>query len=252
MENHSIYKNDEKLILSVQKISKRFGSKVVIENLSFDVFEGEKVSILGVSGCGKTTTLRIIAGLERPSDGYINFNKGSYSDLGFISQKLYIFDWLRVKENIEFGLKAKGINDPQIVNAILSNTGLKEFENYYPYILSGGMLQRLAIARVLVLKPKLILMDEPFGDLDIINKDKLYEFINFLNLESKITFLIVTHDINEAINISDKILIFSSSPTTILSYFEIKNLINENEKNDLKNRIQSMLKMGIDHGEYLK
>lgn len=195
----------------------------ILNNINFSIKEGEFVSIIGHSGCGKSTLLRIIAGLVDYNVGSVTLNgleireiNQNGTDVGMVFQDHRLLPWLTIKENIKFGLY--GISkseEEQLIMDHIELVGLKGFENAYPKQLSGGMAQRAAIARALVRKPKVLLLDEPFGALDAITRMQMQNEILKIWNKEKTTMLLVTHDIDEAIYLSDKILIMSSRPAGV-------------------------------------
>ncbi len=197
-----------------------------IKNLSFICNEGDFLSIIGPSGCGKTTVLSLIAGLIKPSSGQIIID-GSHDqnndDLGYMLQKDQLFPWRTVEKNVFLPLEIKKINtkeNQQYATSLLDKYGLKDFKKNYPNQLSGGMRQRAALIRTLSSKPKLLLLDEPFSALDYQTRlnvcDDVYKIIK---AERKTTIL-VTHDISEAISMSDKIIVLSHRPAQVKSIFK--------------------------------
>ena len=184
---------------------------------------GEFRILLGPSGCGKSTLLRMIAGLDRPDGGEILVNGqpvcGPGKDRGMVFQKYTSFPWLTVSENVGYGLKINGVPEVerrQTVERLLQAVGLLEFANVYPETLSGGMQQRVAIARTLALRPAVILMDEPFGALDAQTRGEMQQLLLRIWDETACTILFVTHDVEEAIYLADRIFIMSSHPGTIV------------------------------------
>jgi len=193
----------------------------VLSGLNFDVLPGELVCLLGPSGCGKTTLLKIIAGFIAPSSGKV-LVKGRPvvkpgADRCVVFQEDALFPWLTVAENIAFGRKGRmpGKALAAEVDRYLEMVGLGPFRNYLPRQLSGGMKQRVALARVLILKPQLLLMDEPFGALDAQTREEMQTLLLTLWDELGHTILFVTHDINEAIFLADRILIMDKNPGRI-------------------------------------
>ncbi|RLQ97856.1 ABC transporter ATP-binding protein [Falsibacillus albus] len=187
-----------------------------LEDISFEVKEGEFISFLGPSGCGKTTLLSIIAGLMDATNGTITFsNNDRKGSTGYMLQQDYLFPWKTIEENILLGLKLMNkLNDETKTEALklLANMGLEGVEKQYPRQLSGGMRQRAALARTLAVNPKLLLLDEPFSALDYQTKLKLEDLV-FQTLKSfRKTAILVTHDIGEAIAMSDRILLFAAKP----------------------------------------
>jgi ABC-type nitrate/sulfonate/bicarbonate transport system ATPase subunit len=184
---------------------------------------GELRVLLGPSGCGKSTILRLIAGLDHPDSGQILVNgapvTGPGRDRGMVFQKYTSFPWLTVSQNIEYGLKINGFPENerrQTVAHLVEAVGLGGFESSYPDTLSGGMQQRVAIARTLALRPSVVLMDEPFGALDAQTRGDMQELLLRIWGESANTILFVTHDVDEAIYLADRIYVLSARPGTIV------------------------------------
>jgi sulfonate transport system ATP-binding protein len=187
----------------------------VVENRRIQVFSGINLSVpqeritvvLGKSGCGKTTLLRLIGGLETPEEGEIRYD--TVQRTAFVFQEPRLMPWLTVKENICFGLKKKEINQQEIAS-ILQTVGLNGFEKAYPYQLSGGMQQRTSIARALAYKPSFILMDEPFASLDYFTREQMQRELLRVQSVRKASILFVTHNIDEALVLGDKIVILEA------------------------------------------
>lgn len=188
----------------------------VLRNISFDVRKGELFTILGPSGCGKSTTLRAIAGMIKPEDGRITFsNNDIKNNLAMIFQSFAILPWLSVYDNVGFGLKMKDVplgTRSQIVREHIEEIGLTGFERAYPKDLSGGMKQRVGIARALAVNPKVLLMDEAFSALDNFTAVKLRQELLSLWLKDKITIIMVTHLVEEAVEMSDRVLVMTPRP----------------------------------------
>ncbi|MBZ5533413.1 MAG: ABC transporter ATP-binding protein [Acidobacteriia bacterium] len=189
---------------------------------------GEFRVLLGPSGCGKSTLLRMIAGLDQPSSGEVLVNgqpvTGPGKDRGMVFQKYTSFPWLTVRENVEYGMKINGVPAPQRAetsNHLLTAVGLSQFADVYPDTLSGGMQQRVAIARTLALRPSVILMDEPFGALDAQTRSEMQQLLLKIWDETACTILFVTHDVEEAVYLADRIFIMSSHPGTIVEDVEV-------------------------------
>jgi NitT/TauT family transport system ATP-binding protein len=220
------------MMLEVDRVSKYFISNKskleVIREISFSLREGEFVSIVGPSGCGKSTLLRMIAGIERPSSGRIIFYGKEINSpdprISMVFQSFALVPWLKVIEQVELPLRARGIeNAREVARKWLSLVGLSEFEEFLPKELSGGMRQRVGIARALAVEPNLLLMDEPFSSLDELTADTLRHEILELwksapNLKS---ILMVTHNIEEAVLMSDRIVVLSRRPSTVLRVVDI-------------------------------
>lgn len=210
------------MALCIGGISHHYGALPVLENISFNIQEGEFICIIGPSGCGKTTLLRIIADLLPPSGGQILFNGGRIlaerGDIGYVFQENALFPWMTVGQNVDFHLEVRGIERKErksIVEKYLNLVGLAQFQDYYPKSLSGGMKQRLALARVLAYKPKIILMDEPFVALDAQTRNSLQEQLLELWAREKQTILFITHNFDEAAFMADRIVILTARPAQV-------------------------------------
>src|SRR5437899_8296483 len=223
--------------ITVRNVSRSFasadGSKVdALENINFAIEDaysregrdiGEFSVLLGPSGCGKSTLLRLIAGLDRADSGEVLVNdqqvSGPGKDRGMVFQKYTSFPWLTVAGNIAYGLKINGVpgeRAKETVAQLIEAIGLSGFENAYPETLSGGMQQRVAIARTLALRPSVILMDEPFGALDAQTRSEMQQLLLQIWDETACTILFVTHDVEESVYLADRIFIMSSHPGTIV------------------------------------
>lgn len=212
----------------VRDVSKRFrstrGGEAVqaLGKVSFDVAPGEFVVIIGPSGCGKSTLLMMMAGLAAPSTGHILSNgkpvTGPGPDRMVLFQEYALYPWMTVRQNVEFGLEAKGVPQDErarVAQRYLEMVHLAGFEDRYPREISGGMKQRVAIARALAPDPAIVLMDEPFGALDSLTRDKLQEDILQIWERTKKTFVLITHSIDEAIFLGDRVLVMSNRPGQI-------------------------------------
>lgn len=214
------------ILLEVKNLGKVFqwnaSSKRVLEGITFDVTRGELVCLLGRSGCGKTTLLKILAGFITPTSGDALVEGERISHPGpdrcVVFQEDALFGWLTVAENIAFGLKAQKMPRAAIdreVDRYLDLVGLTDFRGYLPREISGGMKQRVSLARVLILKPKILLMDEPFGALDSQTREAMQDLLLQLWRELSITIVFVTHDVDEALLLADRILVMDRSPGRI-------------------------------------
>jgi ABC-type nitrate/sulfonate/bicarbonate transport system ATPase subunit len=215
--------------IAVKNLTKEFpradGSTLaVIGGLSFEVKEGEFVSIVGPSGCGKSTLLSILAGLEQPSAGEIQLNgkpltrDGDGMRLGFVFQQPRLLNWRSIRRNVMLPLERGPLSDEaqqQIAGRYLDLVRLNGFEDYFPLQLSGGMQQRVAIARALAVEPDVLLMDEPFSSLDEINARKMRAELIRIWQETRKTIIFVTHDISEAVFLSNRLLIVTERPTRV-------------------------------------
>ena len=211
-------------LLEVREVSKTFtlgGRKTLkaVENVSFGVKQNSICVLLGPSGCGKSTVLRMIAGLETATEGSVALGgkvvTGPGQDRGMVFQAYTSFDWLSVRKNVEFGMKVNNIDSAKLrerANHFLNLVGLSKFADAYPSQLSGGMRQRVAIARTLANDPEVLLMDEPFGALDAETRWLMQELMIDVAEKTNTTMVIVTHDLEEAIFLADKIIFLSSHP----------------------------------------
>jgi NitT/TauT family transport system ATP-binding protein len=221
--------------LDFLKLSKTFPGRAigesvpVLENLQHRIENGRLVSIVGPSGCGKTTLLRIIAGLEKASAGKVLLDgselvQGS-EEIGLVFQEYALFPWRTTLQNIEIGLEIKGVDKEKrrtTAMEYINMFNLKGFEHRYPKELSGGMKQRAAIARTLVMNPRVVLMDEPFGSLDSQTRNGLQEFLLGIWERRRDTILFVTHNVDEAVFLSDQIIVLSKRPARIVKTFEVR------------------------------
>lgn len=219
-----------KQVLKLTNVSKKYQAKNgevdALNNITFNVNEGEFLSIIGPSGCGKSTLLSIIAGLEQKTSGNIQIEGG----LGYMLQKDSLLEWRNIYNNITFGLEIKGIKTKENENYViqlLKKYGLYEFKEKYPAQLSGGMRQRVALIRTLAIKPKILLLDEAFSALDYQTRIMVTNDIYKILKNENITAIIVTHDISEAISMSDRIIVLTKRPATIKNIhtinFDIEN-----------------------------
>ncbi len=214
--------------IQIQNVNKSFDEVHVLNNFSLDIEPGSFVSLIGPSGCGKSTLLRIIGGLEKSYEGavFLDGEKISKagSDRGFAFQGSNLFPWLTVKGNVAFGLKARKIykEKKQDVNEIINLVGLSGFENSYPHQISGGMQQRASLARALVGHPKVLLLDEPLGALDAFTRMNLQDEILRIKKENNMTMLMVTHDVDEAIYMSDRVVVMSARPSKVEAVIDIE------------------------------
>jgi len=223
--------SEQKPLLSLKEISKTFitndGPVDALGSVSFTVFPGEFVSIVGPSGCGKTTVLKIIASLIEQSTGEMLFDGDQFDpkkDLGFVFQKSLLLDWRKVIDNVLLPAEILKLDIKSLRNKameLLELVGLKGFENRYPYELSGGMQQRVSIARALIHNPKLLLMDEPFGALDAITREKMNSELLRIWRESKKTVIFITHEISEAVFLSDRVIVLSARPSRMVNSLNI-------------------------------
>ncbi len=210
---------EERIQVSLQNIEKSFRNQKVIDGISLDVRQGEFLTLLGPSGCGKTTLLRMINGFEKPDSGSVLIDgedqvsvPPNKRNVNTVFQSYALFPHLTVRENVEFSLKMKKVPEEKIVekvNAVLEMTNLEAFANRKPSKLSGGQQQRVAIARSLVCEPKVLLLDEPLGALDLKLRKQMQMELKDMQKASGITYIYVTHDQEEALTISDRIVVLN-------------------------------------------
>ena len=210
----------------VQGLNKNFGELPVVKDVSFDVTDGEFVAIVGPSGCGKSTLLNVIAGFERPDSGSVRIDgapiNGPSRNGIMISQHGSVFPWLTVQDNVMFGLTgARESERMELAHRYIAMVGLSGFEKAYPHELSGGMLKRVELARAFVVKPEILFMDEPFSALDALMSLKMQIELRRILDEERHTVLLITHDVEEAIYLADRIVVLSPRPTTIQTTFHV-------------------------------
>ncbi len=210
----------------VDGLGKNFGDLAVVDGVSLEVADGEFVAIVGPSGCGKSTLLNVIAGFERPDRGSIRMDgaerAGPNRNGIMISQHGSVFPWLTVLQNLMFALSGTRHSDHvERAHRYIAMVGLEGFEHAYPHELSGGMLKRVEIARALVVKPEILYMDEPFSALDALMSLRMQTELRRILDEERHTVLLITHDVEEAIYLADRILVLSPRPTTIQSSFRV-------------------------------
>jgi ABC-type nitrate/sulfonate/bicarbonate transport system ATPase subunit len=263
--------------ITVKNVNRAFASPkgqriTALENVNFEIEDayskegrdiGEFRVLLGPSGCGKSTLLRLIAGLDQPDSGQILVNDQPVhrpgKDRGMVFQKYTSFPWLSVADNIGYGLKINGVppdKRKETVALLLEAVGLRGFEHSYPDTLSGGMQQRVAIARTLALRPSVILMDEPFGALDAQTRGEMQQLLLRVWDETASTILFVTHDVEEAIYLADRIFIMSAHPGTIVEDVQVPfdrprdlGLKQRNEFHELQNYVLGCLRRAPGSGQ---
>lgn len=221
------------MYLQINKLHKNFDTKqgplVVLKDINMSIQQGEFICAVGASGSGKSTLLRQIAGLDTPTTGEVKINEvcvtGPGPDRGMVFQHYTLFPWMNVQENTEFGLKLQGLPKQERrekASYYLNVVGLTEFARSLPKELSGGMKQRVAIARALTSEPKVLLMDEPFGALDIHTKESMQQFMLELWERTNLTIFMITHDVEEAVFLSNRIYALSARPGTVSKEISIK------------------------------
>ncbi|WP_119388375.1 ABC transporter ATP-binding protein [Taklimakanibacter lacteus] len=212
--------------LSVRNLGKTFisdrGTTVALEGVDLDIGDNEFVGLVGTSGCGKSTLLSIAAGLETQSEGEIRIDgadiTGPGLDRGVVFQSYTLLPWLTAEQNVEFALRASGRSSAEAASIARDHmrlVGLTGFEKAYPAELSGGMKQRVAIARALSYRPKMLLMDEPFGALDALTRHHMQELLTGIWEQHRLTVLFITHDVEEAVYLSDRVAVMTNRPGRI-------------------------------------
>ena len=214
--------------ITIQNVSRSYESIRALADVSFSVAEGEFCCVVGPSGCGKTTLLRAIAGLDDPDGGSILVGgdpvTGPGLDRGMVFQEYALFPWRTVRGNIRFGLDRPACDCPDCegrVRELIDLVGLNGFEDAYPKELSGGMKQRVGIARALAPDPEILLMDEPFGSVDARTRDRLHAELLDIWTQTGQTVVFVTHDIDEAVTLADRVIVMDADPGTVQSTFPI-------------------------------
>jgi ABC-type nitrate/sulfonate/bicarbonate transport system ATPase subunit len=223
---------DEPVKLRIHQISKAYRGDshevVAVERIDLKIRNREFATILGPSGCGKSTLLRIVAGLAKPTQGAVQLDgrtiSGPGRDRGMVFQSYTLFPWLTVQQNIQFGLQLSGVDkagQERVAREFVEKVGLRGFENAYPKALSGGMKQRVAIARALANNPDVLLLDEPFGALDAQTRALMQELLTQVWEEFHKTILFVTHDVEEAIFLSDRVFVMTARPGRIKAEIDV-------------------------------
>ena len=217
-------------MLQVEHVTHRFprAPRPVLEEVNLEVPRGGFVSLIGPSGCGKTSLLRIVAGLLRPTSGTVYLegkpSMGPSRDKAMVFQQFHLFPWRTALANVAYGPELQGLRKgPRLERArrYLALVGLSDFADYYPYELSGGMQQRVGLGRALAAEPKVLLMDEPFGSLDALTREHLQVELERICSSTEATVLFVTHSIDEAIFLSDQVLVVGSNPGRITATFDV-------------------------------
>jgi NitT/TauT family transport system ATP-binding protein len=208
--------------LHISNAAKRFGATVALAPVQLDVAEGEFVAIVGPSGCGKSTLLRLVAGLIPASEGEIEADgklvRGPVTELGFVFQQPVLLEWRTALQNVLFQMEMRGHRPAPFrerAMALLEQVGLADFASSYPHQLSGGMRQRVALARALVHEPRLLLMDEPFGALDALTREQMRVDLEALWMRRRMTVVFVTHSVDEAVLLADRVIVMTPRPGRI-------------------------------------
>ena len=214
--------------LHIENLSKRFGSKTVLEQINFSMQSGDFLALVGSSGSGKSTILRLIAGLDQPSEGSILVDgdpiTGPGPDRGMVFQKYSLYPWLSAADNVAFGMRLQGIKPQEIrerTGYFLEVVGLSDAGAKLPRELSGGMQQRVAIARALATNPRVLLLDEPFGALDLQIRESMQDFLLQLWQRTGLTVLLITHDVEEALVLAQRIHVLAPDPGRIIRSIDV-------------------------------
>ena len=215
--------------LIVNNLCKRFGDKTILEGLTFSMKSGDFRAIVGSSGSGKSTILRLIAGLDQPSSGSISVDgsplRGPGPDRGMVFQKYSLYPWLNAAENVGFGMRLQRMKPAEIKERtayFLEVVGLSDAATKLPRELSGGMQQRVAIARALATNPSILLLDEPFGALDLQIRESMQDFLLKLWQRTGLTVLLITHDVEEALVLAQQVHVMASNPGRIIRSFDVE------------------------------
>ncbi|GAB4074551.1 ABC transporter ATP-binding protein [Barrientosiimonas marina] len=244
--------------LQIDRLTKQFEQKkkpplTVLDDINLTIEEGSFVSILGPSGCGKSTLLSLVAGLKHPSSGTIALDSnpitGPHPNRGVVFQEPALFPWLNVRDNVRFPLRKTMPKQEQLerVQEYLQMVQLSGFLDHFPHELSGGMQQRVAIARVLAMDPQIMLMDEPFGALDEQTRIVLQDWVEWIWQKTGKTVLFITHSIREAVKLSDRIIMLGARPGTVMAdkRVELTRPRNQEDMAALETEISSLLKSEI-------
>ena len=214
--------------LMVNNLSKRFGEKLILDRLSLSMQSGEFIALVGSSGSGKSTILRLIAGLEHPSSGSISVDgtpvSGPGPDRGMVFQKYSLYPWLNAAENVAFGMRLQRMKPTEVIERtayFLEVVGLSEAADKLPRELSGGMQQRVAIARALATNPSILLLDEPFGALDLQIRESMQDFLHKLWQSTGLTVLLITHDVEEALVLAQRVHVLAPNPGRIVRSLDV-------------------------------
>lgn len=219
-------------LVKVEEVSKVYqgleSETVALQDISFDIFPYDFIALLGPSGCGKSTLLNLIAGFLSPTSGRITIHgqeiEGPGKDRGVVFQDTNLYPWLTVEENIQYGLKIAGVDKKERAERSAVYLNLIEMEDAgkkYPTELSGGMMKRVALARTLITQPEIILMDEPFSALDAITRSTIHALMRKLAQQRRTTFLLITHDIDEALSLANRVFVMDKEPGRILKAYDV-------------------------------
>lgn len=243
------------MALLLTGVGKQFNGLQVLSELNLAVKKGEFVCLVGPSGCGKTTLLRIIGGLDQPTVGTVRMDgekiDPAKGDIGFVFQENSLFPWLTARGNVEFGLRARGFSSREIekrVDYYLELVGLSEFAGFYPAQLSGGMKQRVGIARAMAYGPKLLLMDEPFAALDAQTREMMQQELLCVWSKEKKTVVFVTHSIEEAVFLADRVVVLLGQPAMIRNIVNVPDTRPRRRTSEDFNRLRQKILFLLEEG----
>lgn len=239
--------------VQVRNLTKKFGDLLVLDDISFQVEPGEFLCIVGPTGCGKTTFLNSLTGLYDITSGEMLIDSEPIDlrkhNVAYIFQEYSTMPWLNIEENIAYGLDIKGVSEAEKrerIEEVIQMVGLEKFRTYYPKQMSASMLQRVVIARAFVTRPELLLMDEPYGQLDLMLKYKLEDELLKLWQKTQTTVIFITHNIEEAVYLSDRIMVLSNKPTKIKTVIENRlsrpRKVTDREFIELRNEVTELIK----------
>ena len=242
--------------ITFDHVQKSFGPLQVVEDFTHEFKTGELTALVGPSGCGKSTLLHLAAGLERPSQGQVLADGqrigGPHPSRTLVFQEHALYPWLTLRDNVALALEFQGVAKPRAreqADGWLGRVGLDGFESYYPHQVSGGMRQRAALARAFIAQPQTLLMDEPFGALDALTRLSLQDVLCQLIREEKPSVVLVTHDVDEALYLADRIVVFSPRPARVLREFNFAHREKSHDLSDLADEKYEILSLlGIDVG----
>lgn len=236
--------------LTFDHVHKQFGSLQVVDGFSSEFKTGELVALVGPSGCGKSTLLHLAAGLEKPTDGRVLADgkpiAGPHPSRTLVFQEHALYPWLTLRDNVALALEFQNVPKKtarQRADGWLARVGLDGFETYYPHQVSGGMRQRAALARAFIAQPQTMLMDEPFGALDALTRLSLQDVLRQLIEQEKPTVLLVTHDVDEALFLADRIVVFSPRPARVLKEFNLRHRAKTHDLADLAGEKREILRL---------
>ncbi|MCD0499082.1 ABC transporter ATP-binding protein [Achromobacter sp. MY14] len=242
--------------LNFDHVHKHFGDLPVVDGFTSEFKSGELVALVGPSGCGKSTLLHLAAGLEKPTQGSVLADgkpvAGPHPSRTLVFQEHALYPWLTLEDNVALALEFQNVGKKPAREAArqwLERVSLAGFEHYYPHQVSGGMRQRAALARAFIAQPKTMLMDEPFGALDALTRLSLQDVLRQLIAQEKPTVLLVTHDVDEALFLADRIVVFSPRPARVLREFNLANRVKTHDLTDLaaeKREILRLLGIAVD------